>query len=145
MQLLRVRSLMFEARSIKHLLFAFILMINLNGFSQEIVKDNGITKEILKDGKGENAKIGQTVKINLTGTLTDGFEFESGIMSFVIGDKDMIAGFNEVLPTMKKGEKVKVTLPPAMGYGEKEMKDGDEVLIPAKSTLIFEIQLLNIK
>lgn len=145
MQLLRVRSLMVEASVLKHLLLAFILMVNLNGFSQEIVKDNGITKEILKEGKGEKAKVGQTVKISITGTLTDGFEFESGIMSFEIGDKDMIAGFNEVLPTMKKGERAKVTLPPEMGYGEKEIKDGKVVLIPAYSTLIFEIQLLSIK
>lgn len=121
------------------------LVISATGFSQELVRDNGITKEILKEGKGELAKLGETAKISITGTLTDGFEFESGIMSFEIGDPQMIPGFNEVLPTMKKGEKVKVTLPPEMGYGDKEMKDGEVVLIPSNSILIFEIQLLNIK
>lgn len=132
-------------KNIKYLTCSFFIILNINIFSQELVQDSGIKKEILKEGKGEFAKIGQKVKINLTGTLTDGFEFESGIMSFEIGDPQMIPGFNKVLPTMKKGEKAKVTLPPAMGYGEKEMKDGEDVLIPSNSTLIFEIHLLNIK
>lgn len=130
---------------LKNIFLVTLMLISYLSFSQEIVQDSGISKEILKEGKGEKPTIGQQVKIKLIGTLTDGYEFESGVMSFTVGDKDMIPGFNKVLPTMKKGEKAKVTLPPEMGYGELEMKDGDDIVIPSNSTLIFEIQLLNIK
>ena len=130
----------------KNLLLLFsIFSLSIVSFSQELVKDNGITKEVLKEGKGEVAKEGQSVKIKLEGKLENGDIFESGVMSFEIGDKQMIPGFNEVLPTMKKGEKAKVILPPAMGYGEKGMMSDGEYLIPPNATLIFEIFLISIK
>ena len=133
-------------RNIKYIVISiFCIIISITGNSQEIVKDNGITKEILKEGKGEKAKVGQTVKIKIEGKLTNGEVFETGVMSFEIGDKQMIPGFNEVLPTMKKSEKAKVTLPPAMGYGEKGITEDGEVIIPSNATLIFEIFVISIK
>jgi len=145
MQLLEVLSKEYKVFSIKFFLITTILMISLTGFSQEIVKDNGIQKEILKEGKGELAKVGQTVKIKIEGTLIDGEVFEAGVMSFKIGDKQMIPGFNEVLPTMKKGEKAKVTLPAIMGYGDKGITEDGEIIIPPNSVLIFEIFVISIK
>lgn len=130
---------------IKLLFTATLLSIATICFSQEIVTDKGINKEILKEGKGEKPTTGNTVKVSIEGKLQNGDIFESGTMSFEIGDPDMIAGFNEVLPSMRKGEKAKVTLPPAMGYGEKGVIQDGEIIIPPNATLIFEIQLLSIK
>lgn len=145
MQLLNNKSWKTEVRSLKCLMFSIVFLISILGFSQETVRDNGITKEVLKEGKGELAKKGQTVKIKIEGKLTNGEVFEAGVMSFEIGDVQMIPGFNEVLPTMKKGERAKVTLPPTMGYGEKGITEDGEVIIPPNATLIFEITLISIK
>lgn len=131
--------------NLKSIILISILTISLTGYTQETVKDIGIKKEILKEGKGDIAKIGQTVKIKIEGTLSNGEIFEAGVMSFQIGDKQMIPGFNEVLPTMKKGEKAKVTLPFEMGYGEKGLIEDGDIIIPPKSVLIFEIFVISIK
>ena len=137
MQLLKTKSLKYLVTVV------FLLLVN-SVFSQEIVKDNGIEKEVLKEGKGNKPKVGDEVKVRIVGQLVTGEEFESGVLNFVIGDKDMIPGFNEVLPSMQKGEKSRYIFPPAMGYGNNAQMDGEEVIIPANESLIFEIQLLTI-
>ena len=129
----------------KNILLLATLFLSLMAFSQGALTDNGITKKILKEGKGDKAKVGDKVKVKIKGELLNGEVFEESVMSFVVGDKQMIPGFNEVLPTMRKGEKAKVTLPPNMAYGEKEVKEDGYILIPANSTLVFEIFLINIK
>jgi len=131
---------------LKSILFISLILICQIGFAQEIVKDTGISKKILKEGKGETAKKGQTVKVEISGWLENGEEFEpGGVLSFKIGDKNMIQGFNEVLPSMKKGEKAEVTIPATMGYGEKGVMEKGEYIVPPNATLIFEIKLLSIK
>ncbi|KAG8784646.1 Peptidyl-prolyl cis-trans isomerase fpr2 [Ceratobasidium sp. 428] len=82
-----------------------------------------------------------------TGTLaSDGSKFDSSRdrnspFDFTLGTGQVIRGWDEGLVNMCVGEKRKLTIPPEMGYGER----GFPPVIPAASTLVFEVELLGIK
>ena len=130
--------------NLKYLVITFLLLQTSMVTAQELVRNTGIKKTVLKEGKGEMPKEGQEVKVKVEGKLEDGSIFDSGVMTFGIGDKDMIKGFNEVVPTMKAGEKAEVTIPASYGYGEKGVQEDGEYIIPPNATLIFEIQLIKV-
>ena len=103
------------------------------------------TDEVL--GTGAVPEDGQTVVVHYTGTLTNGKKFDSSRdhgapFEFVLGGGRVIKGWDEGLRTMKIGGKRRLVIPPALAYGDQEVGDG---LIPANSTLIFEIELLGVK
>lgn len=102
--------------------------------------------EELSVGSGEVAQIGDTVSVHYTGTLTDGTKFDSSKdrgtpFEFTIGEGMVIKGWDEGVPGMKIGGSRKLTIPYTMAYGER----GIPGVIPAKATLIFEVELLEIK
>lgn len=106
-----------------------------------------LKKEILKQGEGEGAvKAGDEIKVHYTGFLTDGTKFDSSVdrgegFSFAIGNGMVIKGWEEGILGMKVGEKIKLTIPPEMAYGEQ----GAGGVIPPNATLVFEVELLEIK
>lgn len=98
-------------------------------------------------GTGESPNQGQTVVVHYTGWLTDGKKFDSSVdrgqpFEFQIGVGQVIKGWDEGVVTMKVGGKRKLTIPPELAYGSREVGNG---LIPANSTLIFEVELLALK
>ena len=102
--------------------------------------------EELEMGEGEEVKEGDSVSVHYTGTLTDGTKFDSSLernepFEFTVGKGEVIQGWDIGLLGMKAGGKRKITIPPEMGYGEA----GAGTSIPPNSTLIFEIELLEIK
>lgn len=104
-----------------------------------------ITDEIM--GTGAEAKVGDTVTVNYVGTLTDGKKFDSSYdrnesFSFVLGAGQVIKGWDEGVAGMKVGGKRKLVIPPDLAYGNQSIGNG---LIPANSTLIFEVELLAVK
>lgn len=102
--------------------------------------------EILKQGTGTEAKSGDVLTVNYTGTLTDGTKFDSSLnpgrepFVFTVGAGQVIKGWDEGLIGMKVGEQRKLTLPPEMGYGA----SGAAGVIPPNATLIFVVDLLKI-
>jgi len=103
--------------------------------------------EELVPGTGASPTQGQTVVVHYTGWLTDGKKFDSSVdrgvpFEFQIGVGQVIQGWDQGVLTMKVGGKRKLTIPPELAYGEKDVGDG---LIPPNSTLIFEVELLNFK
>ncbi|MFO0676449.1 MAG: FKBP-type peptidyl-prolyl cis-trans isomerase [Polyangiaceae bacterium] len=97
-------------------------------------------------GSGREAKSGDKISVHYTGTLTDGKEFDSSRprnspFDFKLGGGQVIKGWDEGLVGMKVGGKRKITIPPALGYGER----GSPPKIPGNSTLVFEVELLDIK
>jgi peptidylprolyl isomerase len=70
------------------------------------------------------AKKGDTVKVDYTGTLSDGTQFDSSIgrepLQFTVGAGQMIAGFDAAVEGMKVGEKKTVTIPAAQAYGARD-------------------------
>ena len=114
--------------------------------SQIKIMENGLKIEDIKIGGGIEAKAGNIVTVNYLGTLLNGTKFDSSYdrgqpFSFLLGGRQVIPGWDEGLIGMKVGGKRKLTIPPALAYGEKEIPGA----IPANSTLIFEVELLGIK
>jgi FKBP-type peptidyl-prolyl cis-trans isomerase len=104
---------------------------------------DGLRYEILQPGTGPYPKPGQLVKVNYTGRLIDGRIFDQtdpslGPLDIKVGS--VIAGWSEGVQKINRGGKIKLYIPPALGYGE--VSTGG---IPANSTLIFEIEILDIK
>lgn len=96
-------------------------------------------------GNGAEVKSGDTISIHYKGTLTDGTVFDSSYdrgepFETQIGVGQVIEGWDKGVVGMKVGGKRKLTIPPAMGYGEQATGK-----IPPNSTLIFEVELLEIK
>jgi FKBP-type peptidyl-prolyl cis-trans isomerase len=97
-------------------------------------------------GKGTEAKAGDSVKVHYVGTLPDGKEFDSSKkhdrpFDFELGAGRVIKGWDQGVAGMKVGGKRKLTVPPSLGYGAR----GFPPVIPANSTLIFEVELLEVK
>jgi FKBP-type peptidyl-prolyl cis-trans isomerase len=100
----------------------------------------------IKVGAGTEAKNGSHVKVHYTGWLTSGKKFDSSVdagtpFDFTIGKGEVIKGWEEGVAGMKVGGKRQLRIPPALAYGER----GYPGAIPANATLIFDIQLLDVK
>ena len=96
-------------------------------------------------GTGEKARLGKTVVVNYTGTLTDGTKFDSSAdhgqpYEFRLGTGTVIQGWDEGILSMHVGGKRKLIVPPELGYGAQ-----GKGKIPPNATLIFEIELLGVK
>jgi hypothetical protein len=113
--------------------------------ARERVTDSGlrITDQVI--GDGPEARSGQTVVVNYRGTLESGKEFDSsygrGPFSFPLGAGRVIRGWDEGVAGMQVGGKRKLVIPPDLAYGER----GAGGVIPPNATLIFEVELLEIR
>jgi peptidylprolyl isomerase len=103
-----------------------------------------------KTGTGATPKTGQTCVMHYTGWLYEngakGKKFDSSVdrgqpFEFPIGVKRVIAGWDEGVATMKVGGKRTLIIPPQLGYGAR----GAGGVIPPNATLIFEVELLDVK
>jgi len=107
--------------------------------------ENELQMEILVAGTGPVPKRGDTVSVHYTGCFTDGRKFDSSVdrrepFTFVLGAGQVIRGWDLGVARMKVGDKVKLTLPPALAYGAA----GYPGAIPPNATLVFEVELLSI-
>lgn len=97
-------------------------------------------------GTGAEAVAGKTVSVHYTGWLTDGTKFDSSVdrgtpFEFQLGAGQVIKGWDEGVAGMKVGGKRKLTIPPDMGYGAR----GAGGVIPPNATLVFDVELLDVK
>jgi FKBP-type peptidyl-prolyl cis-trans isomerase FkpA len=100
----------------------------------------------VKMGTGAVAQSGQHVKVDYTGWLTSGKKFDSSVdagrpFEFVLGARQVIKGWDEGVAGMKVGGKRQLRIPPDLAYGPK----GYPGVIPANSTLVFDVELLGVK
>jgi peptidylprolyl isomerase len=112
----------------------------------EVTTASGLKYTDLVEGTGATPQRGQTLSVHYTGTLTNGFEFDSSRkrgtpMEFKFGVQPMIKGWDEGLQTMKVGGRRKLVIPSALGYGPQ----GRPPDIPGNSTLIFDVELVSAK
>ncbi|MFA5098914.1 MAG: FKBP-type peptidyl-prolyl cis-trans isomerase [Candidatus Paceibacterota bacterium] len=119
---------------------------NQNQMENKTLEDGlQIIDEVI--GTGAEAKAGDIVSVNYIGTLENGKKFDSSYdrnqpFSFTLGIGQVIRGWDEGVAGMKIGGKRKLVIPPALAYGSQEVGNG---LIPANSTLIFEVELLGVQ
>lgn len=101
--------------------------------------------EDIEEGEGTAVKSGDAVVVHYKGTLTDGTEFDSSYtrgepFETLIGTGAVIQGWDEGIVGMKKGGKRKLIIPPELAYGQQGQGS-----IPPNSTLIFEVELVDLK
>jgi len=112
----------------------------------------GLVKTDTVVGKGKEAVAGRTVEVNYTGWLHEpkapnqrGKQFDSSIgrgpFSFPLGGGRVIPGWDEGVAGMKVGGKRTLVIPPELGYGAR----GAGGVIPPNATLVFDVELLDVK
>jgi peptidylprolyl isomerase len=99
-----------------------------------------------KAGSGEQAASGKTVKVHYTGTLLNGQKFDSSVdrgepIEFVLGQGQVIQGWDEGIAMMKEGGKARLVIPSNIAYGPQ----GRMPTIPPSATLVFEVELIDVK
>ncbi|MBV4368298.1 FKBP-type peptidyl-prolyl cis-trans isomerase [Erwinia phyllosphaerae] len=121
-----------------------------SAFAAKFAKEKGVKKtesglmyQVEKEGTGDVPKDSDTVVVNYKGTLIDGSEFDNSYtrgepLSFRLDG--VIPGWTEGLKHVKKGGKIKLVIPPQLAYGKNGVPG-----IPANSTLVFDVELLDIK
>ena len=104
-------------------------------------------------GAGPLARPGQRVAVRYTGFLPDGHVFDAtaasgGPLRFRVGRQEVIAGWDELLPLLPVGSRVRAWIPAALAYGAPGVRDPDDesrYLIPPDTELVFELQVLSVR
>jgi FKBP-type peptidyl-prolyl cis-trans isomerase FkpA len=107
---------------------------------------SGLQYADLVVGEGSSANPGQKVAVHYTGWLTDGKKFDSSVdrgtpFEFDLGKGNVIKGWDEGVAGMRIGGKRKLIIPPDLGYGAR----GAGGVIPPNATLVFDVELLDVK
>jgi FKBP-type peptidyl-prolyl cis-trans isomerase FkpA len=90
-------------------------------------------------GEGEPVDWGEQVFVAYTGWLYDGTGIDAGEVGFLMGNTEVIPGFEQGIFGMRLGGKRRIIIPPALAYGEQAVD-----LVPPGSVLVFEIEVLDI-
>jgi len=111
-----------------------------------VITESGLQIKDLVVGTGEQARVGAIVAVHYTGWLMDGTKFDSSVdrgtpFEFKLGQGSVIKGWDEGVATMRVGGKRELTIPPELAYGDR----GAGALIKAGDTLVFEVELLEVK
>jgi FKBP-type peptidyl-prolyl cis-trans isomerase len=107
---------------------------------------SGLRYQDLAGGEGDVASAGRTASVHYTGWLPNGEKFDSSRdrnqpFSFTLGAGQVIAGWDEGVAGMKEGGRRKLVIPASLGYGTA----GAPPDIPPGATLVFEVELLDVK
>ena len=114
--------------------------------TEVVTTASGLRYQDLKFGAGEPASVGQDVTVHYTGWLKNGKKFDSSVdrgkpFTFTLGAGMVIKGWDEGVAGMKVGGQRTLVIPPHLGYGER----GAGGAIPPNATLLFDVELLEVK
>ena len=106
----------------------------------------GLRYKIIQKGEGKKATKGAMVSVHYKGQLLDGTVFDSSYkrkqpIDFAIGVGQVIAGWDEGIQLLQVGDKARLVIPSNLAYGER----GAGGVIPPNATLIFDVELMNVK
>jgi FKBP-type peptidyl-prolyl cis-trans isomerase len=107
---------------------------------------SGLRYNILQEGNGKNAEKGTTVSVHYKGQLLDGQVFDSSYqrkqpIDFTLGIGQVISGWDEGIQLLKVGDKARFVIPSNLAYGS----SGAGGVIPPDATLIFDVELMDVK
>lgn len=123
-------------------------LIPLPASTPVVTTASGLKYSEITVGTGATAQTGSQVAVHYTGWLAatgKGFDTSAGQQPFqlVLGQHQVITGFEEGIAGMKVGGKRRLYIPPALGYGSVPVYDQDaKLVIPANSELVFDIELV---
>lgn len=108
--------------------------------------ESGLRYKILQEGNGKQATKGAMVSVHYKGQLLDGTVFDSSYkrkqpIDFSIGVGQVIPGWDEGIQLLKVGDKARLVIPSNLAYGS----SGAGGVIPPNATLIFDVELMNVK
>lgn len=108
--------------------------------------DSGLRYQMLQEGSGTKAEKGNTVSVHYKGQLVDGTVFDSSYkrnqpIDFALGVGQVIAGWDEGIQLLKVGDKARFVIPGDLAYGSA----GAGGVIPPNATLIFDVELMDVK
>lgn len=111
----------------------------------------GLDIKVVQPGTGAVAENGKTVAVHYTGKFTDGKVFDSSIsrgepIEFRLGAGMVIKGWDKGILGMKVGEKRILTISSDLAYGDAGITaPNGQVIIPEKATLVFDVELVEVK
>ncbi|KJD33429.1 peptidylprolyl isomerase [Tamlana nanhaiensis] len=113
------------------------------GFSKT---ESGLRYQIIQEGNGKKAEKGKTVSVHYKGQLADGTVFDSSYkrnapIDFPLGMGQVISGWDEGIQLLKVGDKARLVIPSHLGYGSR----GAGGVIPPNATLVFDVELMDVK
>ncbi|MBN1327288.1 MAG: FKBP-type peptidyl-prolyl cis-trans isomerase, partial [Candidatus Cloacimonetes bacterium] len=106
--------------------------------------ESGLKYRIIEYGRGIQAEKGDIVRVHYSGKLTDGTIFDNSYergepIKFQLGIGRVILGWDEGIALLHQGDKAEFIIPPDLGYGDRDLGT-----IPPNSTLIFEVELVEV-
>ncbi len=132
---------------IKYFAAAVIILTALSYTKAQdtVTTPSGLKYIVIEKGSGDKAENNKAVEVHYTGYLTDGKIFDSSRdrnepIEFVLGNKQVIAGWDEAIALMNVGDKYRLIIPPSLAYGSK----GAGNVIPPDATLIFDTELVSV-
>lgn len=107
---------------------------------------SGLRYQIIQKGNGKNAEKGRTVSVHYKGSLPSGKVFDSSYdrkkpIEFPLGMGHVIEGWDEGIALLQIGDKARFVIPSHLGYGSR----GAGGVIPPDATLIFDVELMDVK
>jgi len=118
---------------IEDLTFAASLNIDLTAFER---LNTGVYIQDIEPGEGETLVWGDRPTVRYTGWLADGLQFDSGELAFLMGNNQVVPGFEQGTFGMRLGGVRRMIIPPILAYGDRTTGN-----IPAGSVLIFEVEV----
>lgn len=108
--------------------------------------ESGLRYQIIQKGDGIQAEKGKTVAVHYKGMLADGGEFDNSYkrgnpIDFPLGMGNVIAGWDEGIQLLKVGDKARFVIPSHLAYGSQ----GAGGVIPPDATLVFDVELMDVK
>jgi peptidyl-prolyl cis-trans isomerase A (cyclophilin A) len=108
--------------------------------------DSGLRYKMIQKGSGKKAEIGKTVSVHYSGQLENGKVFDSSYtrkkpIEFPLGQGHVIEGWDEGIALLQVGDKARFVIPSYLGYGSR----GAGGVIPPNATLIFDVELMDVK
>lgn len=108
--------------------------------------DSGLRYQIIQKGNGKQAEKGKTVSVHYQGALDNGMVFDSSYkrkqpIEFPLGKGHVIEGWDEGIALLQVGDKARFVIPSYLGYGSR----GAGGVIPPDATLIFDVELMDVK